>query len=102
MQRKFLENLYYGNIIPGDRGFKQNKKLYKISQLSSEAYEEMLRVVPEEYHEVIDKYVCINTSYTSESEFASFVFGLKYMFRFILGVLHDTYNEFGEEGEELE
>lgn len=48
MKKSFLENVYFGNVVPVDRGFKRNKRLYKISKLSEEAYDKMMAAVPDE------------------------------------------------------
>ena len=51
MKNSFLEHVYFGNIVPADRGFKRNKRLYKISKLSEEAYDKMMAAVPDEYRD---------------------------------------------------
>lgn len=101
MKKSFLEQIYFGNIVPGDRGFKRNKRLYEVSKLSEEAYDKMKATVPAEYHDAIDHYVAVNTSYCSEAELAAFVYGVRYMFRFMMDAVEDKFAEF-EDAEGLE
>ena len=99
MKKSFLEHVYFGDIVPGDRGFKRNKRLYKISQLSEEAYDQMMSSIPDEYHDIINKYVSINTSYCSEAELSAFIYGVRYMFRFMLDAITDKFAEFEDDND---
>ncbi|MBR4910544.1 MAG: hypothetical protein IKZ47_04395 [Clostridia bacterium] len=97
MKKSFIEKLYFGDILPVERGFKRNARLYKKFKISQKEHEEMLAAIPKEYHGIIEKYVSTNISFCAESELAAFVYGVRYMLRFMLDAISDKLDDFSDD-----
>ena len=87
MMGNFIEELYYGNIHPQDRGVKDGSDLQRQMALLTQQEELLIERLPEEVKQLFFDYVKTSGEVSSLSNQDSFTIGFKLGARFV----YDTF-----------
>ena len=92
--RDFLEQLYYGNISPMERSLNKQGKLHQIMKIVSDEIEKFNSNLSEEQQKELDRILCLKCSEGCQQEIDSFIYGIRFAFRFLLSCMGDENSDF--------
>ena len=84
---KILEELWYGNVSPGERGMEKGSQLWKLCRLILQNEEELAPLLSEEAKEVLAKLRDNQSEMSDLNEREAFVCGFRLGARTMLEVL---------------
>ena len=92
--RNFLEQLYYGNISPMERSIDRHSKLKQIMNVVSDEIEKFNTKLTEEQQKELDKLLCLKCSESCQQELDAFIYGCRFVFRFLMSCMGDENSDF--------
>ena len=92
--KTFLEQLYYGNVMPFDKKTRRGSKVDKISKIAEAKCDEFREKLSDELKKEFDNVLCLQASQMCESELEAFIFGCRFIFRPLGACCGDENNDF--------
>ena len=91
-----LEDLYYGNIVPAEKGIKKGSEYSKLLNLAARNEEKLLATLTEEQKILFEKYKDYTMDMCSIAEKDAFVEGVKLGVKIVVETYTDGSPEFNE------
>lgn len=86
-----LEDLYYGNIIPGEHSFKRGSTYSEVLGYIIRHQDDLIPTLSEKQKEVFEKLKDCESELHSMNELQSFAEGFKLAARLLIEVMQNTY-----------
>ena len=91
-----LEDLYYGNIVPADKGIKKGSEYSKLLNLAARNEEKLSATLTEEQKSLFEKYKDCTMDMCGIAEKDAFVEGVKLGVKIVVETYTDGSPEFNE------
>jgi len=88
--RKTLENLYYGNIAPGEQQFNRNTDYDKAMRILSECEEKLRLLLGEKEKELLASMVSAQSTVNGITALENFILGFRLGVRIGVEVMEDS------------
>ena len=85
-----LEDLYYGNIIPGEHSFKRGSAYSEVLGYIVRHQDDLLATFTEQQKEIFEKFKDCESELHNMNELQAFTKGFKLAARLLIEVMHDT------------
>ena len=92
--KSFLEELYFGYVMPFDRKVRRGSKVDKIAKIAEEKCDAFREKLSDELKKEFDNALCLQASQMCEAELEAFIFGCRFIFRLLGACCGDEKNDF--------
>lgn len=94
MDKTFLEQLYFGNVMPFDKSVRKDSKVDKLSKIAEAKSDRFREKLSDELKREFDNVRCVQASHLCESELEAFIYGCRFIFRLLGACCADENNDF--------
>ena len=86
---QILEDLYVGDVRPGERSFKRNSQYGRALEESSDAADRLIAVLPEEQKKLFEEYMDAQREVMVLTDAETFIYGFRLGAKIMMDVLMD-------------